>query len=110
MDSLGLKEVKDLKQLGSIFNTDKEIQEKINTAKAIKNIKKPIVEHNNSGTIHIKNLDIQVQKNLREMHNPQIIANTREKLEMIEQELLYNNHDQAVERIIETLKYLENIH
>ena len=110
MDSFGLKEVKDLKELGSLYETDRDINEKINTAKALKNIKKPIIELNNSGTIHKKTLDIQVQKNLREIHSPQIIANTREKLEIIEQELLYNNYDMAVEKIVETLKYLESLH
>lgn len=109
MDSIGLNEVKDLKDLGALYNTDKEINEKISTARALKNIKKPIIEVNDSGTIHKKTFDIQVQKNLREIKNPQILAKTKEKLEIIEQELLYNNYEQAVEKIVETLKYLENI-
>lgn len=109
MESIGLAEVKDMKELGSLYNNDKEIQEKINSAKALKNIKKPVIEFNTDGTIHKKALDIQVQKRLREIQNPQITTNVQDKLEIIEQELMYNNHDQAVEKIVETLKYLESV-
>lgn len=108
MDSTGLREVKDLRELGAVYPTDKDIQMRVQTSGAIKNIKKPIVSQNDTGTIHRKALDIQVQKNLREIKNPQVTANVRDKLELIEQELLYNNYDQAVDKIIETLKYLEN--
>ena len=110
MDSIGLREIKDLKELGGVYCNDKEIADKANTSRAIKNIKKPVVAVSDSGTINKKTFDIRVQKSLRELKNPAIVNNVRDKLEHIEQELLYNNYDAAVERIIETLKYLENVH
>lgn len=110
MDSIGLREFKDIKELGGTYPNDKVIADKIATSRALKNIKKPIVCMNDNGTINKKTFDIQVQKKLRELNNPQIIMNVRDKLEHIEQELLYNNYDQAVEKIMETLKYLENVH
>ena len=108
MDSTGLRDVKDLKELAAVYPTDRDIQERVHTSGAIKNIKKPILAFSESGAIHKKTVDAQVQKKLREVKSPQVLANVRDKLEHIEQELLYSNHDQAVERIIETIKYLEN--
>lgn len=109
MNFFGMREVKDLKELGAIYPTDKEIAEKVGTARAIRNIRKPIVAPSDGSAIQRRPLDPAVQKNLRELRNPQIVAHVRDKLELIEQELLYSNHDQAVERIIEALKYLENV-
>ena len=108
MDATGLRQVKDLKELAGVYNSDKVIAERVSTAKALKNVKKPLVCVADSGAINKKQADVRVQKALRENRNPHVLANVRDKLEHIDQELLYANYDAAVERIIETLKYLEH--
>lgn len=103
----GQRQVRDFGELGAVYKTDREIAERVATAGALKNIKKPIVCANGSG-ITRRALDVNVQKSLREIKDPRVLASVQSKLEHIEQELLYSNYDAAVERIIDALRFLEN--
>ena len=109
MEAYGLKQINSIGDLDNKFSMPNEIKTKLSEGMSVKNIKKAVIMNDDSGTIFRKTPDSQLKQKLRNIDDPKIKQIVADKVEVIEQELLYSNYDSAVEGIIDTLKYLENL-
>lgn len=109
MEAYGLKQINSLGELDNKFSNPNEIKMKLSEGMSVKNIKKAVIMNDDSGTIFKKNPNTQLKQRLRNIDDPKIKQIVADKVEVIEQELLYSNYDSGVEGIIDTLKYLESL-